>query len=739
MLRSTKGVRGGEGVWFGAALVMAAAGLGAGVLGGCASKNPVEEVREKPTAMGLRPPVSYDRAVRPLTEVIPTRRLSGRVYPGPELVSSMRLRGPSIPAATIDMPDLGAMGGELMDVTLATNGASPADVLRTLLGEFLGRDYVLDPAVLKAQEQLTMSIDREMTRREVMELAFGVTGAFGWIIEDRGGVLYVRPETQMLKVDTAPVIQARAAMPDGAPVVRLMRLNSLALKAEDPLFKELLSPGGKMLVSGQTVVIVDRGTNVDRVARVIEMLDRPVFDGAEILSYRLGSTTGSAAAATLNAITGSTQAGGFAPLVTFLGLGETNRLLAITRDGSMRGQINDLIASVDQPPETSERFLFLYRIQYYDPDALNALLGNFLAEHIEVQGEKGRPESNKIRITHDAEARLLAIRCTMEEYEDILRILQAVDRAPAQVQLDTTIAEVQLTGRLERGVESFLQNLEISGLGTIELSATPGLPAAPSVSAFIVGSDGFAVIQMIETEGSARVLQRPNITAVDGAEAEFQVGGETPIVTADVDTNVQQGGTSGIRREIEYRDTGVILKAQPRILESGSVVLKIRLEINDVGAQTDLGPEFTTRMYDSTVIVPHGMTLILAGVINDEERNNRTQVPWLGDVPYLGEAFARVDNRDERTELFMAITPTIVTDPLMHARATSEFLEAAEGIRMALSERVNDLPRGAGLMIPDEWGDTPVPAEEIVPEPMPEMPPGFREMFDMFRDLESPV
>ncbi|MCA9283066.1 MAG: hypothetical protein H6812_02680 [Phycisphaeraceae bacterium] len=736
MLRSTKGVGGVGG--FGAAMMIAMAGLGVGMVGGCASTAPVVEARAKPAPVGVRRPQVYERARRPITEIISAPTLRGRVYPGPRLVSSMTLRAPQAPAAA-DSSAIGELGGELIEVKLATNGASPADVLRTLLGDFLGRDFVIDPKVMDAKESMTMNIDREMTRREVMDLAYSLTGAFGWIIEDRDGVLFVRPEASMMKVESAPVIRARASMPDGAPVVRVMRLNTLAIKSDDPLYKEMLSSGGKILVSGQTVMIIDRGTNVDRLSRLIEILDRPVFDGAEILSYRLGSVTGAEAAGTLNTITGSTQAGGFAPLVTFVGVGQTPRLLAITRDASLRGQINDLVASVDQPPETSERYHFLYRIQYYDPDALNSLMRSLLLEHIEEGAEQRSPESTKIRITHDATARLMTFRCTMAEYEDILRILQAVDRPPAQVQLDTTIAEVQLTGRLQLGVESFLQGLEIDKLGTIELSATPGLPATPSVSAFLVGSDGFMVFQALENEGSAKILQRPNITAMDGAEAEFQVGGETPIVKADIDTTVQNQGSTGIRREIEYRDTGVILKAQPRILESGTVVLTIDLEINDVGAQTDLGPEFTTRSYKSTVIVPHGMTLILAGVINDETRRARTQVPGLGSVPVIGDAFASQDNRDERTELFMAITPTIVTDPMVHSIATSEFLEATSGIGIMLAEHMNDLPRGAGLVIPDEWGETPVAPEEIVPEPMPEMPEGFNEMFEQMRNLEKPV
>lgn len=733
MLRSTKGVGG-----MGSAAVLAAmAGLAGAMIGGCAGAPEQAEARAEPTPIGMRPPQAYERVMRPLTEVIPTRGLSQRVYGRPQLVSSMTLRAPQQPAAP-NGAVAGDLGGELIQVKLATNGAAPADVLRTLLGDFLARDFVLDPKVEAAKEVMTMDIDQEMTRREVMSLAQGLAGAFGWIIEDREGVLFVRAETDMLKVAGAPVITARAAMPDDAPVVRIMRLRNFTVDAKNELFKDFLSTGGKMVVSGQTVVIVDRGRNVDRIARMLETMDTPAFDGAEILSYRLGSSTGTAAAATLNVITGSTQAAGFAPLVTFVGVGDSNRLLAITRDPSLRGQINDLIASVDQPPETSERFLFLYRIQYYEPDALNALLSNFLAEHIEIQAEKSDPASNKIRITHDAEARLLAIRCTMGEYEDILRILQAVDRPPAQVQLDTTIAEVQLTGRLERGVESFLQNIEIAG-GTLELSSTPGLPAVPAFSAFLVGSDGFAIIQLIETEGSARILQRPNLTAMDGAESEFKVGGETPIIKSDIDTTVQQGGSTGIRRDIEYRDTGVILKAQPRILETGTVMIDISLEISDVGAQTDLGPEFTTRLYKSRVMVPHGMTLILAGIINDETRKTRTQVPGIGDVPIVGEAFAKVDDREERTELFMAITPTIVIDPMIHARATSEFLEAANGIRAMLSEQMNDLPRGGGFVVPDEWGETPVEPEDIVPEPMPELPPGIREMLDHYGDQGAPT
>lgn len=704
------------------------------VSGGCSSAPAVAE-REKPPATGMRPPLSWANAIRPRTEILRAPGLTRRDFVKPQLMSSMTLRAPKAAPATGDGVITGEAAGEMILVQLATNEIAPAEVLRTLIGELLGRDFVLAPAVLAAKEMMTLDIDQEMSRPEVMNLVYGLSKAYGWIVVDEDGVLHVRPEAEMARA-LAPVIQARAAMPDDAPVVRVMRLRNLTVDAKNELFKDLLSPGGKLVVNGSTVFIIDRGRNVDRVARLLEIMDTPAFDGAEILTYRLGTLTGTQAAGALNAIIAAPQAGGMAPMVTFAAVGDTKRIVAISRDPAMRTQINDLVASVDQPMEGTDRFHFLYRIQYYDPDALNALLVNFLSEHIEVQAEKADPNSTKIRISHDAEARLMAFRCTLEEYEDILRILYAVDRPPAQVQLDTMIAEVQQTGRLEFGVESFLQGIEIGGVD-LELSSTPGLPASPAASAFLVGTDGFVVLQMLESEGSVRILQRPNITAMDGAESSFQVGGEVPVVKGDIDTTVQQGGSTGIRREIEYRKTGVILEAQPQILESGMVILTLKLEITAVGAETDLGPEFTTRMYSSKVVVPHGATLILAGIIDDAVRNTRTQVPGLGDVPLIGDAFANVNDREARTELFMAITPTIVTDPMLHAQMTSEFLEAAGGVRALLAERMDDLPRGAGFVVPDEWGETPGPA--LGPEPQPELPPGIREMLEHYETENRPT
>ena len=190
------------------------------------------------------------------------------------------------------------------------------------------------------------------------------------------------------------------------------------------------------------------------------------------------------------------------------------------------------------------------------------------------------------------------------------------------------------------------------------------------------------------------IVSQPKFTVLNGATAEFQVGGSVPIVQADVDSNAQVDGDTAIRRSIEYRDTGVILEVTPRVNESGLVELKIVQEITDVGASNDLGPTFTTRKLDTLAMVPHGRTIVLGGFIESRTNDSVSKIPFLGDLPLFGPAFQSVDSVEDRTEIILTLTPRVMSDPASATQTVDSFLEAAWAVRAALLSRQDELPEG---------------------------------------------
>ena len=132
-----------------------------------------------------------------------------------------------------------------------------------------------------------------------------------------------------------------------------------------------------------------------------------------------------------------------------------------------------------------------------------------------------------------------------------------------------------------------------------------------------------------------------------------------------------------IVNSVNYRDTGVILSITPRIHESGRVFLKIEQEVSSVGATTSStidSPTIKQRRIKTTVQIKDGEALALGGLIQDQVNDTRNQIPLLGDLPILGNAFKEKGGSIGKTELIMLITPRIVRSLNEAREITDEYV-----------------------------------------------------------------
>ena len=721
-----------------ALLTLTGTALGLALAPGCAqTEEPARPTQDIPRAF-LEPP-SWDSGTRPVTEFVGGDRSADRRPP--EVVSRVTLRAPA--AAEPATPALYESDpGALRRVKIATNGARPQEILRYLVGEQLGRSFVLDPQVEKANQLISLDVDEEMTPADVRHLLEGVAVLYGWSVTDRDGTLYVRPASSMPADPATPIIRARAAFESTAPAVRVRRLRHIGADAASTAIKPMLSEGASAVAVGSSLVMLDTTAQLNRLSRLISVLDVPSFDGVRLWTYRLGSRSPEQVRDLLDDLAGPTRLGGGAtgePLVAFVPLPGTDRLMVISRDETVQPLVGELIAQVDRPANAAERFRYLYRIQHYDPQALVNLVREFLSDIVETTASgvtasraaggaaalgRGAAPGQGIRLVLDPAENILLIEATPEHYAELLDVLKMVDRPRQQVALNSIIAEVALRDRLEFGVEYFLRAFDIDGLGILELAGgAADLTLPPTGSAFFAAGDGFAIVTALDNESDVNILSQPRVTVRDGELARILVGGRTPVTEGDIDTT-----TGGLRRDIRYEEIGVELTIQAaQINESGEVTLTISQRINAINdaGSSDLGPEFTTREVETVVTVPHGRTLLLGGIIETVTRDNRRKIPILADIPGLGVAFQSVEQTTERNELFLAITPTIVNTPAEAELTVSDFLNSAEAVRSALFEMEGDFQQGTlrAVLSPDVPEPTPVlipgPEPRAQPEPAP--------------------
>ncbi len=222
-----------------------------------------------------------------------------------------------------------------------------------------------------------------------------------------------------------------------------------------------------------------------------------------------------------------------------------------------------------------------------------------------------------------------------------------------------------------------LGSLPIPGIGTLPLEAgklascatagilcnyNPGPQTAYGGSGFsgstnLGGGNRIShALQALEREGLIRTLAEPNLTAVSGESAKFLAGGEYPIPTVDSTGNVS----------VTYKEFGVGVAFTPIVMSEGRISLKIETEVSELSTEGSVTlsnlviPALRKRQARSTVELPSGGSIALAGLISDKVRQNIDGFPGLKDVPVLGTLFRSRDFIKEETELVIIVTPYLV-------------------------------------------------------------------------------
>jgi len=180
---------------------------------------------------------------------------------------------------------------------------------------------------------------------------------------------------------------------------------------------------------------------------------------------------------------------------------------------------------------------------------------------------------------------------------------------------------------------------------------------------FLIGAEASPnlILDALHTITSVKVLSNPSLVVINNQTATLQVGDVVPVSTGSA-TVLSSSNT--VVNTIDYRNTGIILRVVPRITANGQVRLEVEQEISNVSPQTSasLTPTVSQRKVKSSVSVATGQTVLLAGLISEQQNGNRNGIPLLDEIPGLGDAFSHQDKKGTRTELIIFIRPQIIRD-----------------------------------------------------------------------------
>lgn len=281
---------------------------------------------------------------------------------------------------------------------------------------------------------------------------------------------------------------------------------------------------------------------------------------------------------------------------------------------------------------------------------------------------------DKVAVSAIEENNTLLVRATASAWRSILDVIEKLDVLPLQVHIESQVVEVTLGGELAYGVNWFLENeatengfpdVTTPGLGTPDkwstLGASIGGRNGPGLAWSLIKNDAAAVITALDKVTDVRLLQTGSVLTRNNGEATLNVGSRIPVTTVSINPILGNNNTTS---SVQYLDTGVILKVRPRVTKDGTVFLDIVQEVSSPGSDADANGNvrINTRRLKTEAITTSGDTVLLAGLIQDGSTRGSNGLPGLSRIPVIGGLFGRQSSKQDRTEVVVLLTATIVRD-----------------------------------------------------------------------------
>lgn len=283
------------------------------------------------------------------------------------------------------------------------------------------------------------------------------------------------------------------------------------------------------------------------------------------------------------------------------------------------------------------------------------------------------------KVMADKENHTLTVSGSSSLLYQVKQELEKVDVASQQVNIQAMVVELSNGNSRNLGL-SYLSN-----------------PWSKDTS--IGGYNGFKFSvsgQHEETLSNGKVLARPNVTVFDGRKATILMGDKVPVFTSSSDSTDSDSSTT---MTVEYKEVGVKLEVLPRIneMDKQTITLVIKPSVSTISQWVESGnnkaPQISERSAETTVRVKNGETILIGGLLKNEEIKSIKQIPFLSKIPILGELFKSRSTEKKDTEVVIAITPKIVYDefgrPRVETQTSTKNLH--DTLNKLRAERMNEM------------------------------------------------
>jgi len=636
--------------------------------------------------------------------------------PLPPVASKTSNEKPSAPTAT---------GNQVADITLAFDQLPLPTLIQLVYGSALKKNYSVDPQVSARQDLVTIRTGTPQTAAQVQETMRMLLKSYGVAVIDAGGFLRIVPDSGA-NAYSAEIRRGRA-LPDTPlplrPIFYSVEMQAVGARDAAATLQQMFGDKVKIQpnVVQNSLLLSGQSGDIEAALEALQVLDQPLLRGrqgvkvvpvywsAEELSKRLTEVL-----AAEGYYVGPPTSN---PAVSILPVAAINGLIFFTLEPAVMNHVLDWVRELDRPGQIRGGGYFTYPVKYTDAEDLAKTLGDIISGAAPVaQGAARTPT----RVVVNRATNSLILQGNAEEYTRWVGLLQELDRPAKTALIEVTVAEVNLTKNESLGVEWLFngRNHTVTGgtLGGLGLE-TGGLTVTWLKSL----TDARAVLNALASDKKAKILSSPRIMARNGEQATITVGQDVPIITSQQSTSSTTVGTgTGILQTVQYRNTGVILKVRPIIHSGDRVEVEVSQEVSSADTTktgVNISPTFSTRKIDTKLPMRDGATVLLGGLMSENNSVSDTGVPLLKDIPIAGQLFKTKTDAVVKTELIVLITPYVIRDDMDAQSITDAFRNrlGAWAQTVGSSDRVGGVAASRKVQV-----DAPPPSpKRVVPPPVP--------------------
>lgn len=694
-------------------LATALTAAGIALIGGCASTSgPVIQRGADPLA--TTPVIS--RAADAEARVDSKDEVDSRLHPGSGVLIDEQ-------AAASPPPDLSSAG----EATFNFEGDSLHAVVKAILGDLLQQNYVIAPSV---QGSVTLATPKPVNAAQALSLLEMVLGWNNARLVWSDGRYNVVPADQAVAGLLAPrSVDANGKDPARGYEVRAVPLRFISASEMEKLIKPYARPNAVISVDGARNLIVLGGSRseLQNYLRTVQIFDVDWLAGMSLGVFPLQSAEATKVSAELEKLFGESGNTPLAGMFRFMPLEGQNAILAITHQPKYLRDLQEWIERIDAGGEGAR--LYTYEANYMKAVDLAEQLSSVFGgsnrtpggsagevglmpglEPVEVRtvdtpaADAGKAtaraqfqaagaarggdgislgDTSDVAFSAVEERNALLVRASPQQWESIRRTIEKLDVMPQQVHVEAQIVEVKLVGQLEYGVSWFFGNSIAEGVNrdlsqTLDRWRNPASSLDSGSGNFtFVGPSAQAIVSTLDNLSDVRVMASPSLLVRNNVEANFSAGQQIPVASTIIDRGSSDPNAGlGNYSQVQFRQTGISLKVTPRISRDGLVFMDIEQEVSTPSAD---GPEIGGNVsvdnnnLSTEVAVRSGETIMLAGLIRTEQGRGSNGIPFLSRLPAVGALFGKQNRRDNRSEVLILITPTLVRDPDAARKLTDEY------------------------------------------------------------------